>query len=1153
MAKNRDIISYYLKHFPKLESDFKNAREKLERDLYMHLAHHEIELGQLHTHFEEIAQSHLHDYTNREHDYQAALNFIRCEYVELFAGIDAHVRAHETDVQEEINEENAQFNQVMDTIDELKQEAYQHYLQLTLEINQRIDHEMQVHHDFIDMENERLSQTFLDYQNINSDQANQLLWTIESSKYALSELGKQLGHDQMNDTKFMNESILQTLEKLRETKNNLTSIFKSTSEVFTHHMQSILKLSHERQKPHTLLNQTNIRQFVKKIKDVNHKRSVFEAMIRAELERSLKIIGSRILTYDREGNRLQLEKAIMQYEIVQKKAEYLLHRNQAMTDMFISKYQNEIKKIKVDSFQRTEEIKLAYLMPASFIQNSIDLYSNFAFYTNETFAELDNQLSDLIAYNQRITESKYQYIKQSAKTVEDYKIRVIAQINGVTAKLTDMISAIDTLSKNIITLESQNQLEIAEIRKQMENADVTGDYDKYVARLDNDAYFACYQHDINTQKIRSLAAYRENLLLVERSVTHLHLEQQLLNVDLTHQLALIDLEKEIRDIAFERELTYFTKIHNHEMVSSGLKEQLAELDISYRFDSINHLYARKYQQLHINHENQKSDGSDHVIEYIHRTQSILDLNTRDHEHFQARIAQSDNTREYAYHLEGQRERIKREVNEQLERKVLKSRQAIQMYHHHLFTAQASIAQLWEPHIIRLKHLLMGLDTANATQQSAMIIAHNLFLHFVCHRIDLSFSHARQAIMEIHPAYDGNELSHTHHRFFTQYCILADASRNALMRKRTSPKKAKQTLLSFYVKSLTFLASLKSTLSSAIDKAETAIIHQDVLFIDRANAHAAHTLKMIDTYYDQLIYQAVNIGKKKRRTLSHYQKDIHKLERVFKDKVLAVNQSYITYTQQNEKQLAFIKKELSKIIDDNTHARNMMLKLEKSHYESERKFLEQRQKAYQRVYQLLKGRNEVVASVESALIKQLESQRTDSISRALKRLEQRTYELSSERQLLVNRIDTDKNQLITKRMELLNQQMAAIEGQKFTSRPKYLEAISSVKKRLPDDYYVLYKQIQKAQESFLSQYVETQTLFSHDLNHFLQSQQSNRDIIDNDDITLKPFVAFDEIHSLLIEKTETIFKETVNKNDLTRTKIASEETQAKEKQKRIING
>ena len=58
----------------------------------------------------------------------------------------------------------------------------------------------------------------------------------------------------------------------------------------------------------------------------------------------------------------------------------------------------------------------------------------------------------------------------------------MVHVNSVTSKLTDLVSKIDELQK-IITLESNNQLEIAEIRKN-ESADTTGDYQKYIAGLD---------------------------------------------------------------------------------------------------------------------------------------------------------------------------------------------------------------------------------------------------------------------------------------------------------------------------------------------------------------------------------------------------------------------------------------------------------------------------------------------------------------------------------------------------------------------------------------------------------------------------------------------------------------------------------------------
>ncbi|MCK7486082.1 MAG: hypothetical protein MZU97_11425 [Bacillus subtilis] len=106
-------------------------------------------------------------------------------------------------------------------------------------------------------------------------------------------------------------------------------------------------------------------------------------------------------------------------------------------------------------------------------------------------------LSDFIRFNQSLTQTRVQYIQTSAKVFADFKVDLLVTVNAVTAKLSELITDIDRVSTDIISLESKNRLEVADVKKQMENAEITGDYHKYLKGLEFDRFFADYQHDLN--------------------------------------------------------------------------------------------------------------------------------------------------------------------------------------------------------------------------------------------------------------------------------------------------------------------------------------------------------------------------------------------------------------------------------------------------------------------------------------------------------------------------------------------------------------------------------------------------------------------------------------------------------------------------------
>ena len=122
------------------------------------------------------------------------------------------------------------------------------------------------------------------------------------------------------------------------------------------------------------------------------------------------------------------------------------------------------------------------------------------------------------SYNQTIVAHKQAYIHNTQKAYEDYKTGLLVKVNQITDNLTNYIERIDNLSQRIVTLESNSRLEIADVRKKMENLDVYGDYQKYLATLEKDKTLALYQHSKNKESIQIESVYTNNLLDINKEV-----------------------------------------------------------------------------------------------------------------------------------------------------------------------------------------------------------------------------------------------------------------------------------------------------------------------------------------------------------------------------------------------------------------------------------------------------------------------------------------------------------------------------------------------------------------------------------------------------------------------------------------------------------
>jgi len=1153
MAKNRDIISYYLKQFPKLESAHKSVRNDLERDLMLVLQDYADEIEKIKANYQVFEEDHLLQYLEKEKDYDEASGFIDAEYKELFDRIDHDYTLAIDSTSKRIEDEEDKFKMVLDNINNLKKQAYNQFLELTKEINAQIDHEMKVHHDFINGEDEKYLGSQKNYQEINSEQANRLLWTIEESKNALIDLGKQLKDNSFQHAKYMNESVLKVLESLRDTKNRMTVLFKSTTDLFFKQKNKIERLNHERQKPHSLLNQNIIRQYVKQIREVNQNKTTFEQTILKELRDSLSVLGQRILDHDRQGNKLETEKAIMQYEIVQKKASYLLHKNEAMAELLISKYQNEIKKIKIDSFRRVEEIKLAYYMPAAFFQNSINLYSNFAFYVNESFDELDNLLTDLIEFNQKISEVESNYIRQSAKTVEDYKIQVMVRVNNVTTKLTDLITRIDTLSKDIITLESRNQLEVAEIRKKMEATEINGDYQKYLAQLDNDEYFACFQHDINMQLIRAEAAYKDNLMQIDKNVTALHKQQQTYLANQKHAISISLNEKAIHDLAFDKELAYFFAAYDKEKKAYQLKEKISADDLAYSFARHNFLFAKKYDMLRRDHQKKSQEGSESVVEYVYNAQKLIDLNDLQSKKASETIDKGAEDRDYAYHLEKMRDGMVSNIMAQTDAKTTNNRKAIALYHHHFFSALVKTTSIFANQELFIKRLLYHLDNDFALNQRQTVLQQNSYVYTVCHLIDKAYTDAIESINDLLPQIDLSDLRRFRQEDFATYVILADKTILRIRKAKNRKKRLRTILEHYYVNTIELFKDVTQKINKSLHEAELSVIKNDVLFVDRINEQSQRSLGLVNREYDRLVYHAVRMGKKKAKKLESLEALRYEIETELKTKVRKVNETYMDTIKSEADKLAFIRKEIEDILVENEHALAMQQKADKNRYQLERKILDKRYADFVKAYQRLKAKNEEIYQAELIFIDELAASGNKNIDATLLALEKKLAQLQTPNTNLVKQLETDKQTLVEKRRVDLQQQLAVIEGNKFTSRPRFLEEIETIKARLPEDYLRLYQEMQKAENDFLEEYIQTESSFAADFKQFLASQTDFRKIIDQDSITAKPFDQMLNLHQNLLEKTTDTFDTSIEKANVTKSMIKEEETKTKDRQDRIING
>ena len=1150
MAKQGDIISKTIESFEPKKTSHELSSVHLEEELYNELQQKENALHEIELKYQQIEEEKVEHFLALENGYDAVLENIRRQYIDVFETLEVDEKNLKLEIQSATSSEDQTFDKVINSIFDLKNEAYQQFLQMVKESNDAIDDEMRVHTEFITSETEKHNEIQKKYQRIQTEQSNKLLWTIEQSRNALSDLSNELSEKSKNETGFVNESILSTLNNLRSTKNKMSDLFKNATEMYTKQRERIHALSSQRQKPHSIINQTIIHQFVKQIKEVNQKKVNFERLILSELKTSKDIIGKKIVESDQAGDIASTEKYILQYEIIQKKADYLLKRNQSMADLLISKYQNEIKKIKIDSFKRVEEIKLAYLMPAMFFQNSITLYSNFAFYVNESFDELDNLLSDLIVFNSKFAEAKVDYITKDAKTMEDYRINLMVRVSNVCSNLTELISQIDHFSKEIVTLESQNHLEIAEVRKQMENAEIQGDYDKYIRSIEDDHFFAISQHESNREKITSQYEKNFGFIRIQREVGMLRQNYDFFLAKAGYLKEISKLEQDIHQISFEKNLAIAKAKFDYDLQLNDTKYMMTLEAMKSESNRLTYLYATRYLEEESVFNDKKESGSKEVIDFVHHSQKLIDYNRVQTEQIVSEVQSTTSSRTYAYYLEYMRSQIIRAYDDQLKNKIKLNEQATHLIHHPFYIAKTRIEGILEPISLLFKQRLVLLDISNVDVLKEYFESNDLFGYSLMK----NYEQIENEIEELLVGFNQVELISDFKQFldtaFEKSVINIHRTKTRLQIKKF--KSYLKALNAFLIEQILILKEVQTLIFRRMDDIEKELLQNDVIFIQKSTEKADKAKHIINQEYDRLIYFAVKSDKNRNRQKKELSKEAFNIETTFKDEVKHINKVYVSSLEKETDQLAYVRKQIAKLIFASESKLKKDIRILEKAYHNEQHALQLKSRQYDRAYQDIQNILSLNLNEEFLMISKMEDQQKEHLQISLSVLDKELEAIPQRFEEKLRLLDQNKNALVVEKKSQLLADYTKIEQKKFSTRPELLSKIDDIKKRLPTDYLEMYQNISKAEEKFLTQYLNITTDYTGDFEEFLSRQKESRTLLQNQDFLYQPLQSFITLEDSLILKNNEAYLDTISKARSTKDLLLTEEAKAKDKQDRIIN-
>ncbi len=1147
MAKKSDILLKVYNDFFEYSKSYKSRLNQLERE-FLHVENlKQTYLDTIDREYKEKEENLIEDFYKIELNHQDNLNQIQAKFDSQIKQLNTVILTHNQKTHDVYENEDDVYQEILAQFEERKAEAFSRYLGLTKETNYKIDHEMHVHKEFIKQENEKLDAKQIEYQELNSNLSNQLIWTMEKAKNSLNTLSSSLKDEGILNRDYLQDIISESLENLIDSRDAMSQLFKTSSAKFESERKMVESISKNKRKPHSELNLQMINTFIKQIREVNKNKIAFEKMIKQEYRLSLSQLYPKIIEADNNHKFDDLKQLILQKQIIEKKVEYLLNKNNSMSDLLISKYQNEIKKIKIDSFRRSEEIKLAYSVPVAFFQNSINVYSNFAFYLNETYEELANMLTRFKEFNNEYIDYKKTYIHTSQKTFEDYKINLLVKVNNITNELTEYIREINQISNEIITLESNNRLEIAEIRKKMENLEIFGDYQKYITTLENDKYFAMYQHNQNIRKIQIESNYKNQLLNINKEVLLLNQNKLEYQEYKDYMLQVSKHEQIIHELARTKKIEEAKAIFSQQLEKSFVLSKLAKEKIIYNAKHKSFEYAAGYVRYLSKTKNEEKAGSIQIIDFIQRTQRLIDLNTNQTNNIKKYITASNNNYEYIKILEKNRIDLLNHLEKTTEKKNKLCLSACSLYEAELSKISKEINNITNKYLLTFKKDLLKINN-NETDNLSIIKYEGYFdeiislMDFIYQKtVSLAYKYQVPNIIKL--------IEKENIKYLEKYII-----NNYNKFKTIEKKKRKRDFLlnSYLIETILLLEQYLDFSNNIINDILDKITENDRAFIENTIKKADKTRQLINKEYDLLEYQAYKMSSSKNKQLNHLENHSEKINRIYKNQVSKINDEFLKRKDEYSKIEDYIANKYLKIIKKNDKELGQMLRFLDVLFMKEKKFIEKQYKQFNKSLIHIQTSNNNYHKQELVFIKKLYNSREIGTSKTIILLEDKINKLPFEKNQFYLNSKKEKHSLVIKKNKELQKRLSEIEKDKFISRPKYLEEIQNVKNRLPDDYASLYRKIQNLEFNYLNQFNKINDEYTDNYKDYLLNQSGNNEILKRSSKLYSPFENIQKFHEQIIKSTTQTYLDTISKSKQTRELLHKNVQESIDKQKRIIN-
>jgi hypothetical protein len=1142
MAYKGDIITKYQNAYKEFESQSKNRLNDLKRSFSDEKKKYEERIEKSN---ENLNQQQNDFFTQVNQTYQAHLNTeyrLKDEYLDTRHAFNENINTQMQALDQKIKDENELYEAVLEDYENKKQHAMEIYLSMVKENNDAIDKDMQVHHEFIEEENNKLIAFKKEYDETSAKLSNKMIWAIEKSKNAIEGLQNQLENVDKDDLISLNQKIIHSLTNLRGTRNDINALYKDTANQLSQYREYVFDLRQKKQKPHTDINQELIHSFIQKIRQANDSKNIYKSIINNNLDEAKEKLYPLILKANKDDNKDLLEKYILQVETLEYKANFLINKIEKISQYNISTYQKRIKEIKVNAFKRNEEIKFSYTVPVKYIENAINIYSNYNFYFNQGFSDLDKLLSQLIDFSLEFNEVKDEELIHIKKDMADFQNNLLAIISQVSDKLSQLLLNIDEVATEIITLESSHRLEVAEIKKEMVNINIKGDYIKFMETLNHDLDLASHQYDKRIKTINIHKLYKDKLVDFYQRAIDLEFDKKMvkLNQKLNHEMNALEsrAHKDYYD-HYKSQLDIFFQEQSEllNIMMQMLKERLVQ-----SVKSLNYQWVKNYTDLKESVIDDLSIQEDYLLQYINRNHKSVRHNNNQTRKFTDYLGKQAKKYSTLTYIEKLRLDLVNKLKDTYQMKIKETNQKLIDSYVEKRNKIKDIDQVFDKiqykqkeKILVVQSSSLSMSTIENEHEYKYILAHIMKLHYDV----LSYAYQNQASKNI------DKINQFFNQILEEITIESIQIHELLNNKKTL-KSINKHLIERHLK----IKKANDFYKLMINESHKVSVESWTQQIAKEKITFDNKLSIINQEYDDFVDKILKLENK-----------FHKQAKLVEDITLSFNQwleknvenlniKYRNDKENKEKVLLSLEKKVKATIKKNDLELLGHLKSIDQHMIEQYQLIQD--DYFNHLDQINKAKEKIDydASVENQYIDYSSDNEIERIRTVQEQLRSQLDTLPIEKKQRLLLLESQYKETFNYKYDLLMNELRKIEKDKFTKVPMLEEQISNKESKLEERFNNLYAKHRSLETEYLNQYVHTNDILNNLHGKFVNDSIKNS--LGYDQELNQPFRDLLNVQSTIVEKTDIINHEIKHKTKDKIDEIKKDEALSENKQNRIIN-